>query len=272
MGKLLLAMFALGVALSASASYILVKSDVECKSSGSWLGKFDNVGQCAEQCNRANGCVFFIFGKGAKAGKCYMEKTSQGCPEGWETDAYDFYQTSGSKPTGLLEVTDTEDRRYRIFTATLGAKNGVPSREYQFVKVKLGSTEGNYNDLMIKKCKSLGMKPVCDYPAYCKRDSNSIYLGQDGYLSAHLHRQNKNLVPSGFSKIVHYWDGLCGYVSSASDSRAGSKALCNIPANSLAWKTPQQANPGFICAKVVHTSDVSGQVFSAGLMHNERNH
>jgi hypothetical protein len=47
---------------------------------------------CADLC-RASGETFFIFGIGSKAGNCYSESTtSPACPEGFETDQYDFYE------------------------------------------------------------------------------------------------------------------------------------------------------------------------------------
>ena len=50
------------------------------------------AGVCSERENRLGG-KFFIYGKGGKAGSCWWETTpSRDCPEGWEEDAYDFYE------------------------------------------------------------------------------------------------------------------------------------------------------------------------------------
>ena len=38
------------------------------------------------------------------------------------------------------------------FVASLGAKNGVPARTYDFQVVKASSTSGRYSDIMIKDC------------------------------------------------------------------------------------------------------------------------
>jgi len=46
------------------------------------------------------------------------------------------------------------------------------------------------------------------------------------------------------------WQGMCSYTAKAS----GNRALCNIPANTHAWKTPAQANPGFVCGKMATVS------------------
>ena len=55
------------------------------------------------------------------------------------------------------------------FVASLGAKNGVPARDYLFQIVKLGEGDiyGSYSDRMFEACAKIGMKPVCDYKYYC---------------------------------------------------------------------------------------------------------
>ena len=56
------------------------------------------VAQCRNKCAQTNGCRFFIFGINNKKGQCYWEKTnSASCPQGWETDNYDFYEIGGGK-------------------------------------------------------------------------------------------------------------------------------------------------------------------------------
>ena len=50
-----------------------------------------------------------------------------------------------------------------------------------------------------------------------------------------------------FYIIKDKWLGLCSYCNNA----GGQRALCNIPTNTHSWKTPQQANPGFMCAREV---------------------
>ena len=51
--------------------------------------------------------------------------------------------------------------------------------------------------------------------------------------------------PSGWSKIAKNWDGLCSYTA----HHGGSKALCNVPRNTHAWKLARQA-PKFMCGKI----------------------
>ena len=65
----------------------------ECQSPDRMLGQFEHVHECATACARTPACRYFIFGTGSKAGGCWFELTqSAGCPEGFEDDAYDFYQ------------------------------------------------------------------------------------------------------------------------------------------------------------------------------------
>lgn len=64
----------------------LLHEQVECNSADKNLGDagtFDTVGGCANACGETEGCKFFIFGTGTKAGACYMEETQTAdCSEG----------------------------------------------------------------------------------------------------------------------------------------------------------------------------------------------
>merc|ERR1719162_2007129 len=91
------------------------------------------------------------------------------------------------------------------------------------------------------------MKPVCDHPSYCRKDSKSLYIGQSGHLAYPDHRNNGGFGPLGFAEIRDNWKGLCSYTESAN----GNYALCNTPSNSHSWKTAKEYNPGFMCAKKV---------------------
>jgi len=132
------------------------------------------------------------------------------------------------------------------FTATLGGKNNVPGREYSFEISLLAKRTGKYSTRMIEQCRTLGMKPVCDHPNYCRNDVNALYIGQENHLAYRPHRNNNGYMPDGFATIRDKWDNLCSYTANAN----GNNALCNIPINSHAWKNPAQANNGFVCGKV----------------------
>ncbi|MDA9620640.1 hypothetical protein N9S66_00720, partial [bacterium] len=131
------------------------------------------------------------------------------------------------------------------FRAALGAKNGIGAKKYVFTIGGLWSRSGSYSNLMIRSCKTLGMAPVCDHPAYCKTDSQALYLGQSHHMAYRPHRANKSYMPAGFDKIAIKWTGLCSYTARAN----GNYALCNIPVHTHAWRHPGQYNPGFVCGK-----------------------
>ena len=73
--------------------YTLIKEQSECNSNDLWLGK-RSLKSCAEECARRRDCRFFIHGKeGTKLDDCYVEYTvGRKCPEGWEEDAFDFWE------------------------------------------------------------------------------------------------------------------------------------------------------------------------------------
>jgi len=80
----------------AEPEFVKVKSNVECKSGDTKVGKFSNLEQCATAVSEKGG-EFFIYGTGSKAGHCYVEHTkSHTCSEGWENDKYDFYKMSAA--------------------------------------------------------------------------------------------------------------------------------------------------------------------------------
>ena len=78
--------------------------------------------------------------------------------------------------------------RCHSITAKLGAKNGVPAREYIFQMMKASSTSGKYSDIMVSDCAKVGMKPVCDHPNYCKTDTKAIYIGQSHHIAHGGHK------------------------------------------------------------------------------------
>ena len=80
------------------APYKLLHSGAECNSDDQNLGDQSSAQDCANACNEAGGCRYFIFGTGRKTGRCYFEKTlTAACTEGWEEDLYDFYQLEGTQ-------------------------------------------------------------------------------------------------------------------------------------------------------------------------------
>ena len=137
----------------------------------------------------------------------------------------------------------------RVFRAHLGALNGVAAAEYEFRITSLSASKGSseYGDRMIKACKRFGMRPVCGHPVYCKNDAKSLYLGQVNHLSYPPHRHQAEQNPVGFTSIMNMWEGLCVYTAK---SEKQHRSLCNIPVNTHTWRTPAQANPGFVCGQI----------------------
>jgi hypothetical protein len=133
------------------------------------------------------------------------------------------------------------------FTASLGSRNGVPAQTYQFAIAHVGQLTGSYSAVMRQSCANLGMKPVCDYPGWCKTDTTAIYLGQDHHISYPPHRNHLAYFPSGWSGIKANWNGKCMYAASAYYSRA----ICNGPnTNTHQWRTRSQGPTSFVCARV----------------------
>ena len=143
------------------------------------------------------------------------------------------------------------------FVASLGAKNGVPAQAYKFAIVEASSTSGNYKTQMVKDCKVLGMKPVCDHPNYCKSDKEALYIGQTHHMSHGSQYNNAGYMPSGFDTIKSKFKGMCYYTA----SHGGENALCNIPENTHAWLRPvtvAKAANKFVCAKVLASETFVG--------------
>ena len=56
-------------------------------------GSYSTPAPSTNACAATAGCEHFVFGTGAKAGRCFHELTSSAsCPEGWESDLYDFFR------------------------------------------------------------------------------------------------------------------------------------------------------------------------------------
>jgi hypothetical protein len=144
-------------------------------------------------------------------------------------------------------VTDVE---LKLFKIVLGGYGGTADHEYEFRIASLPkrhSTTATYSSQMIAVCAKWAMKPICGHPSYCKKDTAAIYLGQKAHLSYPKHRSTAVKRIPGIDKLMPKLVGRCMYTGTSGKT----KALCNIPVNTHSWRTPAQANPGFLCAKVV---------------------
>ena len=77
--------------------WTLIKSGASCSTAYALLGSFDTIDGCADKCVHTEGCRFFSYGTGSKAGSCYHDKTIDGtCSEGWVPDSFNFYVRTAS--------------------------------------------------------------------------------------------------------------------------------------------------------------------------------
>merc|ERR1719506_2150879 len=93
---------------SRDVKYFLVKPDVECITAGDVnLGSQPSVQKCADAV-KARGGSYFIYGKGYKSEKCWMENVVwlEACH--WEHDDYDFYALEDESTCADPSIEDPE--------------------------------------------------------------------------------------------------------------------------------------------------------------------
>jgi len=132
------------------------------------------------------------------------------------------------------------------FIQKLGAKNGVPSRTYEFQTVSVEQRGGSWIHLSLEECSNIGMRPICDHPSYCKNDYRALYIGQTWHIAYPPHRNNMGLFPEGWNLIRNRWNKLCSYTG----NHGGGKFLCNIPRNTHAWRHPDDDANTIMCGKI----------------------
>ena len=71
-----------------------------------------------------------------------------------------------------------------------------------------------FSEIMVAQCKSFGMKPVCQVPAYCQKDARSLYLGSGDKFDTYANS------PVGFSVISYKFLNTASY-NDASGFQAG---------------------------------------------------
>ena len=76
--------------------YALIKSNHECNSLDTKLGHADTLTECITLCRNKRGCKYFVYENNGGVESCWWEHTTDAsCPEGWEEDAFDFYELKG---------------------------------------------------------------------------------------------------------------------------------------------------------------------------------
>jgi len=146
------------------------------------------------------------------------------------------------------------------FEKTLGPRNDVPSRKYQFRVTSTEERKGNFNEVMVTECKKHGMKPVCDFGKWC--DDKSVFLGQEKHLAHPATRKKSKYFPDGWdSDLASAFDGLCVYTG----KEGGGKAMCNVPLKTHKWQELGDSTNSFMCVKVLETIKPKLKTFKAEL-------
>ena len=110
--------------ITPSSYYQLVRTGAECTSNDAMLGTDMTLSDCAQKCIDTPGCLFFIYGTGFKAGRCYWEYTAtEACSEGFEVDNYDFYRIACENEAVDCRKGCTEPRASN-FDSTAAADDG----------------------------------------------------------------------------------------------------------------------------------------------------
>lgn len=87
----LMAAYPIPKAKNMSFGETLVKADSYCNGESLYLGHAKTVQECTQEVEWAGG-RYFNYGKGwFRKGACYLVYTSDGCPEGFTSSSYDFY-------------------------------------------------------------------------------------------------------------------------------------------------------------------------------------
>lgn len=80
------------VAAEGATTAVLTRAGGKCNARETYIATAADASDCARQVE-AKGGMYFSFGTGRKAGKCYQEHTrAEHCPEGFVDDNYDFYK------------------------------------------------------------------------------------------------------------------------------------------------------------------------------------
>jgi hypothetical protein len=123
------------------------------------------------------------------------------------------------------------------FSGELGSKNGADAGLYKFRKVRINATSGNFDTIMVDACNTVGMKPLCDHPSYCKTDPRATYIGHTNHIAYPPHRNQDTYFPSGWAELKgKFPDEFCAFTGA---SGTPAKTLCTN-AGSHGWYTVNQ--------------------------------
>ena len=116
---LLLSSFCVGIIIVVFVVVVVVVvvcryKNAECSSPDIMLGITPSVEKCAEACADIDGCAWFIYGKGDKAGRCYYEITTDGCEADGHPQRDNFDLCVLLLRTTIKQPASTTRRRIRI--------------------------------------------------------------------------------------------------------------------------------------------------------------
>ena len=111
---------------------------------------------------------------------------------------------------------------------TLGiGRYGFSGAKFEFMSISRPAKPKKglkYSNLMVEECakQGTGMKPVCDYPGYCRNDAKSLYLGQYYHMSYRPYRNINSWFPSGWRGIANLFNNKCTYYA------YNNNAMCDV--------------------------------------------
>jgi len=131
------------------------------------------------------------------------------------------------------------------FEGKLDDKNGIDAGVYKFQRIRVDTTSGNYDTIMVNTCAKLKMKPLCDHPSYCKADARATYIGQTNHIAYGPHRSQDSYFPQGWSELKGKFPAdFCTFTGPHGGQ---GKTLCTS-GSSHAWRTPAE-NREVMCVK-----------------------
>jgi hypothetical protein len=192
------------------------------------LGTGFTLQQCKDRCLERNDCHGMDFGKNGQAGECYIniDESTQG---GTHHASFDGWIKQCKAPVVAFE-------------GVLDGKDGASPGLYRFQAVVPDDLDGNYNEVMIKACAAVDMKPLCDDPAYCKHDMMSVCIGQTHHIAHKPQRDVDAHFPGGWDELkVKFPKVFCTYAA----QKGGAKTLCTSGAGH-SWQA--KSNQAIMCA------------------------
>jgi hypothetical protein len=131
------------------------------------------------------------------------------------------------------------------FSGDLEEMNGINKGTYTFRQVRISSSSGNFDTIMINECSKIDMKPLCDHPSYCKSDPRATYIGQNYHIAYPPHRNQISYFPQGWADLKSKFPAeICTFTG---NSGGAHQTLCTN-GGSHAWYSADKKKD-IMCAK-----------------------